>query len=404
MSGFRKSHSTTTILLKLRDDIIKAMNRGEITMAIFADYSKAFDTVNYSTILQNLINLGFEKSSVKLICSYLCERRQYVQVNDKSSQRKLVEFGVPQGSVLGPILFNLYVSDLQNLIETNICQYADDTTCYENFRPSQLNQNTSKLEKVMHDMLQYAKSKNMIFNLDKTKSMLFATKRMYDHHNLSDINAYKITVDNGSIERVRNWKVLGVNFDENLSWKVHINEVVKSCFAKLSVLRKLKRYANYNRRKQLAETLVLSKLDYALPLLSNANQIEINRLQKVLRSAASFVTYRYSRTSDVINLRWIPMKEQIDYYQLKLAHKAIYDETFPEYLKLTFKSRDVRLRNVYECTLPSNMETTTFKGSISKIFNDLPVNLRSEKKYKTFSRLVKQYQLDLAFARNISNT
>ena len=131
MSGFRKSHSTTTVLLKLRDDIIKAINQGEITMAIFADYSKAFDTVNYSTILQNLINLGFEKSSVKLICSYLCERRQYVQVNDKSSQRKLVEFGVPQGSVLGPILFNLYVSDLQNLIETNICQYADDTTCYE---------------------------------------------------------------------------------------------------------------------------------------------------------------------------------------------------------------------------------------------------------------------------------
>ena len=69
----------------------------------------------------------------------------------------------------------------------------------------------------MHDMLQYAKSKNMIFNLDKTKSMLFATKRTYDQHNLSDINAYKFTVDNGSIERVRNWKALDVNFDENLS-------------------------------------------------------------------------------------------------------------------------------------------------------------------------------------------
>ena len=79
-------------------------------------------------------------------------------------------------------------------------------------------------------------------------------------------------------------------------------------------------------------------------------------------------------------------------------------ETFPEYLKLTFKSRDVRLRNVHECTLPSYMETTTFKGSISKIFNDLPVNLGSEKKYKTFSRLIKQYQPDLAFARNIRNT
>ena len=71
MSGFRKSHSTTTILLKLRDDILKSVNRGEITMAIFADDSKTFDTVKHSTILQNLINLGFDKVTVKLICSYL---------------------------------------------------------------------------------------------------------------------------------------------------------------------------------------------------------------------------------------------------------------------------------------------------------------------------------------------
>ena len=77
-SGFRKSHSTTTNLLQLRDDILKSMNRGEITMAIFADYSKAFDTVNHSPILQNLINLRYDKVSVKLICSYLCERYQYV--------------------------------------------------------------------------------------------------------------------------------------------------------------------------------------------------------------------------------------------------------------------------------------------------------------------------------------
>ena len=214
MSGFRKSHSTTTILLKLRGDILKSMNRSEITMAIFADNSKAFDTVNHSAILENLIKLGFDKVSVKLICSYLCERYQYVQINEKSSSKKLIELGVPQGFVLGPILFNLYVSDMQNLLKSNICQHADDTSCYGHFRALEMNQYVTKLEAIMSDMLNYAKSKNMIFSLDKTKSMLFATKRVYNLKNLSDPNVFNInllkynilfiTVENGCAERVKN--------------------------------------------------------------------------------------------------------------------------------------------------------------------------------------------------------
>ena len=125
------------------------------------------------------------------------------------------------------------MSDKQNLIESSICRYADDTTCYEHFHASEMNQHVTKLEAIISDMLNYAKSKNMIFNLDKTKSMLFATKDMYNLKILSDPNVFNITVENGCVERVKNWKVLGVIFDENLSWNVHINEVVRSCFAKL---------------------------------------------------------------------------------------------------------------------------------------------------------------------------
>ena len=155
---------------------------------------------------------------MKLICSYLCERYQYVQINEKSSSKRLIEFGVPKGSVLGPILFNLYVPGMRNIIKPNICRYTDDTTCYEHFRASEMNQYVTKLEAIMSDILNYAKSKNMIFNLDKSKSMLFAAKRMYDLKNLSDPNVFNITVGDGCVERVKNWKVLGVIFDEN--WKV----------------------------------------------------------------------------------------------------------------------------------------------------------------------------------------
>ena len=102
--------------------------------------------------------------------------------------------------------------------------------------------------------------------------MLFSTKRRYNLKNLSDPNVINITVENRYVEWVKNWKVLAVIFDENLSWHVHINEVVRSCFAKLLVLRKLKRFANHNQRKQLVEARILSKTDYALPVLSDANK------------------------------------------------------------------------------------------------------------------------------------
>ena len=101
---------------------------------------------------------------------------------------------------------------MQNLITSNKCQYADDTTCCGYFRTPEMNQYVTKLEAIMSDMLNYAESKNMIFNLNKTKSILFGTKRMYNLKNLSDPNVFNITVENGCAERVKNRKVFGVIF------------------------------------------------------------------------------------------------------------------------------------------------------------------------------------------------
>lgn len=101
MSGFRKHHSTETLLMKIRDDIVCAMNKGEITLARFIDYSKAFDTVDFKTPLSKLRKLGFSYSASTLMVSYLSNRKQFVQIDDKLSDIETVIFGVPQRSVLG---------------------------------------------------------------------------------------------------------------------------------------------------------------------------------------------------------------------------------------------------------------------------------------------------------------
>ena len=179
MSGFRKNHSTETLLMKIRDDIVRAMNKGEITLATFIDYSKAFDTVDFKTLLCKLRKLGFSYSASMLMLSYLSDRKQFVQIDDKQSDRETVIFGVPQGSVLGPILFNLYTTDLQDNIDGgDTDQYADDTTNCDYCKPAQLPEAIKDLSSRFNQMIGYSNTNNLAFNEKKTKVMLITTSRI----------------------------------------------------------------------------------------------------------------------------------------------------------------------------------------------------------------------------------
>ena len=116
LSGFRCGHSTETTLLKIHDDIIRAMGKGEVTLLVMLDYSEAFDTVNHTKLIEKMQKLGFSSKFIKWCYNYLTNRRQFVQIDDKKSEIGYVRFGVPQGSVLGPLFFNIYVNDLADHI------------------------------------------------------------------------------------------------------------------------------------------------------------------------------------------------------------------------------------------------------------------------------------------------
>ena len=114
------------------------MNTSEATFGILLDYSKAFDIIDHLTLLEKFHKLNFSKQTLKLIHSYVSERKQFVQVDDKSSSVKLNNFGVPQGSILGPVLFNLYIVDLVENVTCDSLQYADDSTLYKHSKPKNL--------------------------------------------------------------------------------------------------------------------------------------------------------------------------------------------------------------------------------------------------------------------------
>ena len=169
ISGFRKGHSTTSVLLRIKDDIIKAMKRGEITLMVLDDFSKAFDTIKYKTVLKKLDYLGISKSFLNWTIEYLTDRRHFVQIDDKTSDRSRVNFGVPQGSIMGPPIFNLYVADLHAHINMQCHQYADDTTLYVHCKPSNLESCKRDLNKNLCNLKEWSRNANLVIIHQKSK-------------------------------------------------------------------------------------------------------------------------------------------------------------------------------------------------------------------------------------------
>ncbi|CAB3992479.1 Hypothetical predicted protein [Paramuricea clavata] len=310
-------------------------NKGEITLAIFADYSKAFNTVDPEVLINKIFKLNFSKPFLHWLVSYLTDREQYDQINDKLSSKVTIQFGVPQGSILGPILFNLYVADMhQNVHSEEEClQYADDSTLYHHCKVDELEVAKLDLEESLSTLSDWSSHINLVFNHTKTKMMVFTTRQMARYHGLDQEHRIEIGVNGKKIERVAQCKVLGMLFQQNLMWNNQITELLSSCYGSISVLKKIKRFTPYHIRKQLAEALILSKLDYCNVLYHGMPEYLIRRLQRVENTAAGFVQRRYANTEKTLELNWLPVKERIEFNIAKLAFKAIYFENWRSYLQ-----------------------------------------------------------------------
>ena len=399
-SGFRKGHSTNTLLLKLRDDIRKAMNKSEMTLSVLIDYSKAFDTIDHRILIEKLQELKFSKRAIKIMHSYLQDRQQYVQIEDKKSSLLPVFYGVPQGSILGPVLFNIYVAGLANRVYCKTIQYADDTTLYKHCKAPKLQECATAIEDDVHKLQSWSEENNLIFNCDKLQSILFSTSRLSSIHDLHN-KSLLIRCSGKSIQQKSNVKLLGIIFDEHLNWINQVNQVIKSSYGTIRALRKFSRFTPMNVRKSLAEALILSRINYCNVVYGQLPKYMINRLQRIQNTTASYVYGRYATIIDVINLDWLPVEEKIEINVVKLAHKSLNDPLWPKYLKVNFVEQDRTLRSKDIGPLVRHGGNLTFQEQATS-FNSLPRNLKIIDDFIKFSKEVKSYYKDKALARALS--
>lgn len=368
-----------------------SIKEGEVTLMVCADYSKAFDTVEFKTVLMKMHNLGFSKDFLLWMINYLSNRKQFVQIDDKQSSLATVQFGVPQGSILGPVIFNLYVADLQDKLQCPCFQYADDTTFLIHSKPSDLHLCANEVNGAISRLREYSEGCNLALNLSKTKWMLISTLQMSRIHKL-DERLLPIMCDETPLERISCTKLLGVYIDQHLSWGDQVNNLLSSCYGILKVLRRLKNLAPFHVRKTLAESLVLAKIDYACTVFHPLPQYQLKRLQRLQNACAGFVLRKFAKMEDLECLNWLPIAGRIEFNLLKLTHKALYNETFPEYLSLSLRTVNAyNLRSSCAPVIEVPRETGTFKYSAAITFNKLPADIRNICDYNLFCNVIRDY-------------
>ncbi len=287
-SAYRSYHSTDMALLKITDDTLSAMDQGLLTLLGFLDLSSAFDSVDHGILLDRLsATYGISGMAHDWFKSFVTDRTHFVQCRSSKSLPHAFPCGVPQGSVLGPIIFILYTQDIIPLVQNfglNISVFADDIQVYGSCTPGDTSQLCARLTSCISSVGSWLRSNKLLLNQTKTDFMWLSTKQRQ-----RSVPSDPIVLDNHSIQPVSSVKCLGVIFDCNLSFDTHITKTVSTCFGVLRQLRTVRRCIAAPLLVKLIVSLVLSRLDYCVVLLAGLPQNRLHRLQSIINASVRLV-------------------------------------------------------------------------------------------------------------------
>ena len=331
-SGYRKFHSCETLNINMYDNILKDIDNGNVVVLLLLDMSSAFDTVDHSILLQVLKECyGITDDVNKWFQSYLQDRTFCVNIYNDFSEFICLLFGVPQGFILGPILFILYTKHLEHIAlkhELNIKLYADDSQLYISFNPiDNCPLFCEKVNACLNEIKAWLQTQFLKLNEDKTKLILLSkpTISSYDTITLLCTDETIAEVDWDLETEI---KSLGVRLDPNLDMNNHISYVRKFCIGQLCSWKRIATLLDEDTRLLLVKQIILSKLDYNNSLLSGLPDYLINSLQFVINCAIRFIynlRYRDHVTPYIIKSHILPVKYRIDFKICLTVFNCLHD-------------------------------------------------------------------------------
>ena len=261
-SAYRARHNTQTALNKVLDDWYSNMADGSLTAVCSFDIRKCFDTINHSILLKKMNKYGFHTNKVEWFRSYLLNRQQLVSCHNQLSYKYKLDIGVPQGSVLGPVLFVLYVNDLNQHVDVGACNlYADDTLVYCTSNNATTLQECT--QQCVSSIKEWYDKNHLVINTSKSNLMLVLTKQREVFTNIPNIDVY-LGVDR--LTQLSCLDYLGVKLDAHLTWNAQIHAVCKTLVFTISRLSRLKNVLAMHVLIYIYQSIVQPQLDYAITI------------------------------------------------------------------------------------------------------------------------------------------
>ena len=390
-SAYRRSHSTETALLKVTSDVLLAADQGMVTLLGMLDLSAAFDCVDHHILLRRLrISYGITEVVLEWITSYLTGRSQYVRYNGLKSMVASVACGVPQGSVLGPLYYILYTSDVFKIITQHgfrIHGYADDLQIYDHCSVSDIPILEARFTSCFDSVQSWMNSTRLRLNASKTEFIWLGSSRR-----LPRCSFDPLLIGGSIVHPAASVRDLGVILDPALSFANHVAKLTGISFYHIRQLRSIRHSLTMDSCHSLVRALIVSRLDYCNGLLGGAPAFLLDRLSGVLRAAARVVLQlpRTSQISDAMKeqLHWLDIPARVNFKLCVLAFRCLHGSA-PPYLtrccvrvipgRLDLRSADsAKGRLVVPKTNTKTISRRAFAISCPLAWNSLPDDLHDD--------------------------
>ena len=389
--GFQKGKCTSDAILEFLNNANDSLNNKNYLISIFLDFSKAFDTISHEILLQKLDRYGFRGTINTWLRSYLHHRKQYVSVGKINSDVLETVIGVPQGSTLGPLLFLIYIADMQQAFKSmKVIHYADDSTLYFSFPKN--NDCAQLVNTELKSLSDWLSANKLFLNVTKTKYMVF--------HNIGKPPDVNISINELPVERTEVHKFLGIHIDDRLTFSTHAQKLCSKISQKIGIIRKISNIVPGNVLKQLHFAFIHSGYTYGITTYGTATISVTKKLSKLVDKSLKMVLGIHRITPDVCKAKkMFNFSFSHQYFTCIKMHQILVSKTHRYFLDLIQSTQPVNQHRTRFWTserliLPymrfSKCQNSFFYIGL-KLWNKLPVALRNIKVETKFKNKLKEF-------------